>query len=158
MILKELSAMYKQEQDTVKPKLGMWLFLFTELLLFGGLFILYAAYWRRYPLEFHQASRELSVISGSVNTIILLTSSLAVALAVMAMEQMQKKKCLLYLAATVALAAFFLINKYFEWSAKFSHAIYPNSPELLARGHGENIFFVLYFFLTGLHGLHVIVG
>jgi cytochrome c oxidase subunit 3 len=62
------------------------------------------------------------------------------------------------LATTVLLAAFFLVNKYFEWSEKFHHALYPNSPELLSRGSGENIFYVLYFFMTGLHGLHVIIG
>jgi len=150
--------MHKQEQDTIKPKLGMWLFLFTELLLFGGLFILYAAYLRKYPQEFHLAGNELNVLFGSANTVILLTSSLSAVLAVLAVEQGQKKSCVLYLSATILLAAFFLVNKYFEWSAEFHHGLYPNSPELLARGPGENIFFVLYFFMTGLHGLHVIIG
>jgi cytochrome c oxidase subunit III len=150
--------MHNQTNDTVRPKLGMWLFLFTELLLFGGLFILYAAYLRRYPQEFHRASQELSLLFGGMNTVILLTSSLCVALAVIALEHSRKKASLIYLIVTVALAAFFLVNKYFEWRTKFGHGIYPNSPELLARGHGENIFFALYFFLTGLHGVHVIIG
>ncbi len=138
--------------------LGMWLFLFTEIFLFGGLFVLYAAYLRRYPTEFHQASGLLDLRFGAANTVVLLTSSLTVVLALVAHQRQDNRKTMAWLGATAGLAVLFLVNKFFEWQAKFDHSIYPNSPELLARSEGQNIFFSLYFLMTGLHGLHVLLG
>jgi len=145
-------------RDYEGSKLGMWLFLFTEILLFGGLFILYSAYRARYPIEFHNAGRHLNVVIGVANTIILLTSSLTVALSVSAIRKGDRKISIRGLAATIVLGVAFLINKYIEWSAEIHNGLYPNSPVLTQRPHGDQIFFGLYYSMTGLHGLHVMAG
>jgi cytochrome c oxidase subunit III len=145
-------------KDYEGSKLGMWLFLFTEILLFGGLFILYSAYRARYPLEFHNSGQHLNVVIGVVNTIILLTSSLTVAVSITALRRRDRKLSLLSLSATIALGAAFLANKYIEWSGEIHHGLYPNSPALMQRPHGDQIFFGLYYSMTGLHGLHVLAG
>ena len=139
-------------------KLGVWLFLLTEVMLFGGLFILYAAYRTRYLPDFHRGGQELDAVIGVVNTVVLLTSSLTMAMSLTALGRRQKILALCLLGATVLLGAAFLTNKGFEWSAKIHHGIYPSSPALLARPRGEVLFFGLYFTMTGLHGLHVLAG
>lgn len=149
---------HRVHKDPTGDRFGMWLFLFTELLLFGGLFLLYGVYLARHPQEFVRGGEELSLAFGAVNTVILLTSSMAVAMSVTALQQGKIGRTLWLLAATVGSALVFLINKYFEWSAKIHHGIYPNSPELLARSPGENLFFGLYYLTTGLHGVHVLLG
>jgi cytochrome c oxidase subunit 3 len=136
----------------------MWLFLFTELLLFGGLFILYSVYRAKHPQDFHHAAGELDTLFGTINTLVLLTSSLTMALSIAAMHAARKKLSLLCLGLTIAFAIWFMVNKYFEWGAKFEHGIYPNSEVLLQHSPGEVLFFGLYFTMTGLHGLHVVVG
>jgi len=145
-------------RDATGARLGMWLFILSEILLFGGLFILYSAYRYKNPVDFHHASRELDVILGTFNTIILLTSSLSMAASVSALQRGQRKLSMVLLVATVALGLLFLVNKGFEWGTKIEHGIYPNSPILLARAKGEILFFGLYYVMTGLHGLHVLVG
>ncbi|MFA5516760.1 MAG: cytochrome c oxidase subunit 3 [Desulfuromonadales bacterium] len=145
-------------KDYAGAKLGMWLFLYTEILLFGGLFVLYAVYLFRFPAEFARASNELSLTFGTVNTLILLTSSLAAAAAVTAVQKGARQLTFWLLVGTVITAAIFLVNKYFEWSAKFHHGIYLNGPGLAEAAPGEVIFFSLYFITTGLHGLHVLIG
>ena len=145
-------------RDYEGAKIGMWLFLFTEILLFGGLFILYSAYRAKYPHEFHEAGNELNFVLGVINTMVLLTSSLSMALSISAVQKGQQRLSMLLVALTVALGAVFLTIKYFEWMAKFHHGLYPNGPELLKRKPGEILFFGLYFTMTGLHGLHVIAG
>jgi cytochrome c oxidase subunit 3 len=145
-------------QDYAGAKLGMWLFLFTELVLFGGLFLLYAVYFARYPQEFAVGGRELNVIFGAANTVILLTSSLLAALAVTAIQRDERRTAVLLLGGTTLCAVVFLVNKYLEWSAKIHHGIYPNSPRLTAGPPGESVFFSLYYLTTGLHGLHVLIG
>jgi len=145
-------------KDYLGSKFGMWLFLFTEILLFGGLFILYSIYLHKYPTEFHLAGKELNVYFGGGNTVALVTSSLFMAMSISAIQKGDKKLAMIFLSITLTLAFVFLINKYFEWGAKFHHGIYPDSPTLLARPKGEIIFFGLYFVMTGLHGIHVIIG
>ena len=140
------------------PSSGMWLFLFTEILLFGGLFLLYSAYRAKYPLDFHNGGQHLNAVIGVVNTFILLTSSLTVAVAITALQKGNRRLTLTGLAVTILLGCAFLVNKYFEWSAEIGRGIYPNSPELLQRPDGEKLFFGLYYSMTGLHGLHVIAG
>lgn len=147
-----------EHKDYVGAKFGMWLFLFTELLLFGGLFILYAVYLARYPEAFVSAGSELDVRFGGGNTLVLLTSSLFVALSITALRLGKVRQSLWLLGATVASALLFLINKFFEWSAKIEHGLYPGSPELQTREVGESVFFNLYYLTTGLHGLHVLIG
>lgn len=145
-------------RDDVGSKMGMWLFLFTELLLFGGLFLVYAVYRYQYPEQFHLAGMELNTGIGTLNTIILLTSSLTVALSIAAIQKKNKFLAVLMLSLTLTFALMFMINKYFEWSAKFSHGIYPGSEELLSLPNGQILFFGLYYVMTGLHGLHVLIG
>ncbi|MBM2814954.1 MAG: cytochrome c oxidase subunit [Ignavibacteria bacterium] len=145
-------------RDDIGSKLGMWLFLFTEILLFGGLFILYMAYRFQYSEAFHIAARDLNVNIGTLNTIILLTSSLTMALSIAAIQKGKRILSMTLIASTIAFAAAFMVNKYFEWGAKFAHGIYPGSSHLLEKEKGEIIFFGLYYSMTGLHGIHVMVG
>jgi cytochrome c oxidase subunit III len=147
-----------EAKDNVGAKLGMWLFLFTELLLFGGLFILYAVYLARYPHEFSAAGRELNLVFGAANTAVLLTSSLLAAMAVTAIKRGERRLTLALLSGTIGCAAIFMVIKYLEWSAKFHHGIYPGSPKLIAGPPGESVFFGLYYLSTGLHGIHVVIG
>ncbi len=145
-------------KDDFGAKLGMWLFLFTELLLFGGLFLLYAAYLHRYPREFAAAGKELDWMLGTANTVILLTSSLCAAMSVTAVQRGDNRRALGLLGGTILCAAGFLAIKYVEWGAKFGHGIYPGSERLRGGAPGESVFFSLYFMTTGIHGLHVLIG
>jgi cytochrome c oxidase subunit III len=146
------------EKDSFGAKLGMWLFLFTEMLLFGGVFILYSVYLTRYPKEFVLGGDQLDLVYGATNTIVLLTSSLFAAMSVTAIKTGAKKLTVGLLSGTICCALIFLGIKYLEWSAKIHHGIYPNSPKLIAGPPGESIFFGLYYLTTGLPGIHVVVG
>jgi cytochrome c oxidase subunit 3 len=154
--VKEL--VFEEVRDDTGAKLGMWLFILSELLLFGGMFILYSVYRYKNPVDFHHASRELDVILGTLNTLILLTSSLTMALSISAIQKGNRKLSTYLLIATIFFGLLFLLNKGIEWSTKMNHGIYPSSPILLERPKGEILFFGLYYVMTGLHGLHVLVG
>jgi cytochrome c oxidase subunit III len=145
-------------RDDLASKTGMWLFLFTEMLLFGGLFVVYSVYRFRNAVAFHLAAQELDVFIGTVNTIILLISSSTIAMSITALQKNNKKLSLLLLGITVVLGLAFLFNKYIEWGDHFREHIYPGSPELALRGQGDVLFYGLYFFMTGLHALHIIIG
>ncbi len=145
-------------RDDEASKLGMWLFLFTELLLFGGLFLVYTIYRFLNPQAFLQGSYELNIIIGTINTLILITSSLTVAMSVTAMQKGNVKLSIILLSVTIAGGIIFLINKYFEWSLKIHHGLFPGMEHYNSLVPGEKLFFFLYYFMTGLHGLHVIVG
>ena len=149
---------HEVHRDDVGARMGMWLFLFTELLLFGGLFLVYAVYRHEYIDQFRVAAMALNTTVGALNTIILLTSSLTVALSIAALQKGDKKLSLMLLAITNILAFAFMINKYFEWSEKIHHGIYPGSETLLNLPDGQILFYGLYYIMTGLHGLHVIIG
>ncbi len=149
---------HTEHRDDEASKLGMWMFIFTELLLFGGLFIVYAVYRYMNPQAFHLAAQELNTVIGTINTAILLVSSATIAMSTSAIRYGDKRTALILLGITIACALVFLVNKYFEWSIKFEHGLYPSSSVLQARGHGETLFFGLYFFMTGLHAVHIIVG
>ena len=144
--------------DATGARIGMWLFLFTEILLFGGLFLLYAVYRSKFPGDFHFSAAELDTFMGTINTAVLLTSSLTMVLAVACLEKKNRKSASIFLSAPIFLAVVFLINKFFEWSAKFSYGLYPNSEVLEYHTAGENIFYGLYYLMTGLHGLHIVIG
>jgi cytochrome c oxidase subunit 3 len=148
----------EHHRDATGARIGMWLFLFTELILFGGLFLLYAVYRSSYPEDFHYAASQLDTSIGTLNTLILLTSSLTMALSIGYLERGRRRLSSILIAVTIFLGLFFLVNKVFEWSAKFSHHLYPNSEELLLHTPGENVFYALYYSMTGLHGLHVLAG
>lgn len=145
-------------RDDVGSRMGMWLFLFTELLLFGGMFLVYSVYKFLHFEEFHLAAKELNTLFGALNTAILLTSSLTMALSITALQKEKKQLSIFLQIITIVFALAFMVNKYFEWTAKFHHGIYPGSEELLAKSNGEILFFGLYYIMTGLHGLHVIIG
>lgn len=146
-----------QHEDDIS-KTGMWLFLFTEMLLFGGLFVVYSVYRYRNSQAFHLAAEELSVFVGTTNTIILLVSSSTIAMSITAIQKRSKKMALLLLGITIILGLVFLVNKYFEWGHHIKEHIYPGSSVLALRGQGDVLFYGLYFFMTGLHALHIIVG
>lgn len=142
----------------VGAKLGMWLFLFTELLLFGGMFLLYSIYRSEHSHEFFLAASELNTFIGALNTLILLTSSLTVALSIEALRRGNRKLSITMLSVTILFGLLFMVNKYFEWMAKIHHGIYPGGPELMSLSDGEMLFYNLYYVMTGLHGLHVLIG
>ncbi|MEM1054094.1 MAG: cytochrome c oxidase subunit 3 family protein [Bacteroidota bacterium] len=213
------------EQQFESAKLGMWLFLVTEILLFGGMFVAYAIYRSWYPDLFDQASLELDTAWGAFNTLVLLGSSLSVAWAIRAAQMDNRKLLVRLLWLTVMLAGVFMVVKYFEYTHKFEKGIFPGQyfklaegtptiAELTAgtavlpgfadataegaeseaatpsleeteaaiaeaagehgethageKGHGEKgpifsnpragIFFSIYYVMTGIHGLHVIIG
>ncbi len=148
----------KSSSDFVGIRIGMWLFLYSEIILFGGLFVLYAVYFHNHPTDFVEGGKQLDRVIGAVNTIILLLSSFTVAASITAIRTKAKKAALLLLGFSFLCGVIFLINKYFEWGAKIHHDIYPNSETLVDGPVGQNIFFGLYYVITGLHGLHVIIG
>jgi len=145
--------------DAEASKIGMWLFIFTELLLFGMLFVIYSVYRFMNPEAFHLAAEELDTFIGAVNTIILLVSSMTIAMSTTAIQKGNKRFTLLLLVITIILGIVFLVNKYFEWKVKFDHGIFPGS-EMLTQtlSQGEILFFGLYFIMTGLHALHIVIG
>ena len=144
--------------DKTGVKIGMWIFLYSEILLFGGLFVLYAVYFHAFPEDFAKGGKELNRIFGTANTLVLLISSFTVAASITAIQRQKKGQAIGFLIFSILCGLVFLVNKYFEWGAKFHHDLYPNSDLLLDSDPGFNIFFGLYYTITGLHGLHVIIG
>ncbi len=156
-------------QQRASASLGMWTFLGTEVMFFGGLFAAYCAYRFSSPDAFRIASRHLSVLLGSINTAVLLTSSLTVALAVRAGQTGDRKEQVRYLLLTMLLGVAFLGIKAVEYSMEFKDHLVPgwnfsysvlhipsDVPERTAER--TELFFVFYFFMTGLHALHMIIG
>jgi cytochrome c oxidase subunit III len=147
-----------EQIDGEGKKMGMWFFILTEILFFGGIFLLYVIFRFQYVQEFHAAAAEENVVLGTINTVILLSSSYAIALAIASIRQGKKTVSLYLQGATILMGLVFLIIKYFEWEAKIALGIYPDSPVLLKLAKGQILFFGLYYVMTGLHGLHVLVG
>jgi cytochrome c oxidase subunit III len=146
------------EQQYESSLLGMWTFLVTEIMFFGGLFLAYVAYRCAYPEAFAAGSRHLDVLLGTINTAVLLTSSLTMALAVHAAREEKRKALLGNLLATSALGLLFLAIKGWEYHHKFEENLLPGAG---FSGEGPprlELFFVLYFAMTGLHALHVFAG
>ena len=140
--------------------LGMWLFLATEVLFFGALFAAYLVYRSAYPAAFSAASGELDVVRGTVNTIILLTSSLTMVLAVHAAEIRDRRRMILMMAATAGLALLFLGIKATEYYTEYVHELIPGfnfAWEGAGAGQVE-LFYVLYFVMTAIHAIHMIIG
>jgi cytochrome c oxidase subunit 3 len=129
-------------------KLGIWTFLATELLLFGGLFTAYVEFRVKYPDLFQAEHLKLNRTLGLINTFVLISSSLTTSLGIAAIKRGRQRLLRFYLALTTVLFVSFLVIKYIEWSEDFARGLNP----------GTNIFFSLYFTMTGLHGLHVVAG
>jgi cytochrome c oxidase subunit 3 len=144
--------------DYTGSKMGMWIFLFTEIIFFGGLFLVYSVYRTKYALEFHSGAAELSLWMGAANTAVLLTSSLTMALSIAFLKNGRKGLSLFSQGMTIFLGALFLVVKVLEWHAHIAQGLYPDSPLLPSINRGEIIFFSLYYVMTGLHGLHVLIG
>jgi len=140
--------------------LGMWVFLVTELLFFGGLILVYSVYRVWYPADFAAASHELLVWAGTLNTVVLITSSLTMALAVHAAEIGNRRALILLLLATMALGCVFLGVKAFEYYTEYLEHHIPGHGFEFAPEHllHAQIFFSLYFIMTGLHAVHMIIG
>lgn len=170
------------EQQYSAAELGMWLFLATEVLFFGGLFCGYAVYRFWYPSAFIEGSHHLDIALGAINTAVLLTSSLTMALAVHAAQTSQRRAIVQNLLLTVLLGTVFLGIKGYEYHHKFEEHLVPGrhfviparedasaDPDITAspaqdtlaegpRGGGIELFFSLYFLMTGLHALHMVIG
>jgi cytochrome c oxidase subunit III len=152
-------ATFEQQFDA--GKIGMWLFLATEVLLFGGLFVGFALQQAAHPEAFVAAHHHLSKPLGALNTVVLLLSSFTMVMAVHASATNQRKKLIVNLILTLICAAIFLIVKYFEYSEKIHHGTLPGRfYKIQEVGEVKNqfIFFSFYFMMTGLHGLHIVGG
>lgn len=147
-----------EARDRRSALYGMWFFLYTELLFFGGMFLLYSVFRSRFERSFHVAASQENLALGTSNTAILLTSSLTMALSVGALRRGDRGRSFLLQALTILLGTVFLVIKYVEWHEKISRGIYPNSPVFLAMEKGEALFFSLYYVMTGIHALHVLIG
>ena len=147
-------------QQRESSKFGMWIFLITEILLFSGLFTAYAVFRAWDPDMFYNAHRFLDATLGTLNTFILITSSLTIALAIQRIQLDKKKQSAFLLAATILLALTFLFVKYLEYSHKFHLGQLPGKYYTFTGVEGTNphIFFSIYFVMTGLHAIHVIAG
>jgi len=140
--------------------LGMWVFLVTEVLFFGGMFTAYVVYRASFRHDFEGASNLLDIRLGAFNTAVLIMSSLTMALAVWASAAGRRKLIIPFLLATILLGSVFLGVKFLEYKQKFEHHEVPGAhfvvPEGLAKP--SELFFSLYFCMTGLHALHMIIG
>jgi cytochrome c oxidase subunit 3 len=148
------------DQQSEAVTLGMWVFLVTEVLFFGGLFTGYAVYRTNYPQAFAEASRLLDVRLGAINTAVLICSSLTMALAVHAAQFGKRAKLVVYLLGTVLLGTVFLGIKAVEYSHKFHEHLVPGRDFTFKEPHAQQaqLFFSFYFAMTGMHALHMIIG
>jgi cytochrome c oxidase subunit III len=151
-------------QQRQAASLGMWVFLATEVMFFSGLFFAYALFLSNYPEAFHLASSKLDVALGATNTMVLILSSFTMAMAVWASQTDRQKLLIFLLSATLALGFVFLGIKSVEYYGKFHHHLIPGSIgtyQFQFDGpypRQVELFFFIYFIMTGLHGIHVIVG
>jgi cytochrome c oxidase subunit 3 len=170
------------EQQYMAANLGMWLFLATEVLFFGGMFLGYTQYRFWYPLEFAAGSHRLDIWLGTINTFVLLTSSLTMALAVRAAQTDDRPGSMRFLTFTIVLGSAFLGIKAYEYHHKYEEHLFPGSSFSFSAGHtssGERdsqnaapaaearegfqpesveLFFSFYFAMTGLHAVHMVIG
>jgi cytochrome c oxidase subunit III len=149
------------EQQAEASTLGMWVFLVTEIMFFGGLFLAYLVYRSAYSTGFQEASNHLNVIWGAINTVVLIVSSLTMALGVRAAQTSSAPKVQVgWIVATMVLGTTFLGVKVIEYKEKFDHHLVPG-PDFKWTGEhpaAAEIFYSLYFCMTGLHALHMIIG
>ena len=148
------------EQQRETAELGMWIFLMTELLLFGGLFTAYAVFRNSYPHTFALASHELSAPIGTINTAVLLVSSFGVALSVHGARVNGRKRLLLGLVLAWVLGVVFLVLKGYEYYDHYQHHQVPGWNFAWTKSPPEQaqVFFFLYFLMTGVHAIHLIIG
>lgn len=156
---------YEQFEDIDQQQesyiVGMWSFLVTEVMFFGAMFLIYTVYRWKYQPDFYLAHQDLNITLGGINTTILLFSSFTVALAVHYAMKLKTKMQLRMLWITVACAVAFLFVKYFEYAAKFAKGEFPGA-NFTYKGEANplraEIFYSIYFAMTGLHAIHIIIG
>ena len=144
--------------DYTGAKLGFWFFLFTELMLFGAMFLVFTFFFYRFTEDFVVASSTLNLYLGGLNTFILLISTYFMGMSLINLKNNEISKAKIKIYITIILSFVFLTVKYFEWMAEIHHGIYQDSELLNSKAHGEILFFGLYFTMTGLHGVHIIIG
>jgi cytochrome c oxidase subunit 3 len=148
------------EQQVEASTLGMWTFLATEILFFGGMFVAYIVYRMSYPQAFAAASHHLDIILGTINTGVLIGSSLTMVLAVYSAQMGRRRGQILFLAATLVLGMIFLSIKGVEYQHKFHEHLVPGAgfQFIDADPRHAAIFFSLYFAMTGMHAFHMVIG
>jgi cytochrome c oxidase subunit 3 len=148
------------QQQQEAATLGMWLFLITEVLFFGGLFLAYFLYRHWYPAAWAEGSNELDIVLGGVNTAVLIASSLTMAMAVRSSQTGKRMPTVYWLLVTMALGMTFLVIKFFEYKHKFELNHVPGPNFVFEGPHADQveIFISLYFTMTGLHALHMVIG
>lgn len=148
------------ERQAEAARFGMWVFLASEVLLFGALFGLYAGYRAKWPHAFALGVEENDAVLGTANTVLLLFSSLLAAVAVHRFHLDKRRSTVGLLAGTVAVGLAFLLVKFHEYGEHFRHGIFPGGAgsHFAKAPPGSAVFFTLYFVMTGLHALHVAVG
>jgi cytochrome c oxidase subunit III len=164
-----------EQQQKNAASLGMWIFLATEIMFFGGMFCAYLVYRYKYFGDFGSASQQLNITLGAINTAVLICSSLTVVLAVRAAQLGKRTPLVFWLLATILLGLVFLGIKADEYAEKFEkhhvpgasfhyHELFPGQEKLApadrqyANPHHAEMYFSLYFAMTGMHALHMIVG
>jgi cytochrome c oxidase subunit 3 len=148
-----------QQQEAAS--LGMWVFLLTEILFFGGMFLVYTIYRAWYADAFASASHHLDIPLGTTNTAVLIGSSLTMAMAVHAAQTNSRRRIMLFIVLTMVLGSVFLGIKGLEYSHKFHEHLVPGRHFVYAEPQffrPAQIFFSLYFMMTGLHAVHMIIG
>ncbi len=148
------------EQQMDASTLGMWVFLLTEIMFFGGLFAAYTVYRAAFPEAFAAGSLHLDLKLGGFNTVVLIASSLTMALAVRAAQLGQRKNLVAFLAATLGLGLVFLVVKVFEYHHKYVERLIPGPNFVFEGPHAAQVqmMFCFYFAMTGMHALHMVVG
>lgn len=148
------------EQEFETSKFGVWLFLATEILMFGGLFVAYVMFADRYPEVFAAGAKFLDWRYGAFNTLLLLTSSLTIALSIHFLQKNNTKAAVINQAITLVCAAGFMGVKFIEYSHKFHENLYPGKYFGYEESALQNLalYFSVYFTMTGVHGLHVLIG
>jgi len=143
-------------------KEGIWLFMVTEILMFGGLFVGYFLYHSMYPDMFAEGAKYLEWQKGFINTLVLIFSSLTMALGIYFLQKNQPKKAAWSLAITILCGAVFMVIKYFEYTHKFHLGLYPGKFLNMTEGAPEHanlgLYFGFYYCMSGLHGIHVLLG
>ena len=148
------------EQQFDASALGMWVFLVTEVMFFGGLFAGYTVYRTKYPQAWTAGSHELDILLGAINTGVLIASSLTMAMAVWASQQGRRRALIVFLLLTILLGSVFLGIKVVEYSHKFHEGLVPGPAFHIDRPHAQQVqlFFSFYFAMTGMHALHMVIG
>jgi len=149
------------QDDFYGGKLGFWLFMLTEIMMFGGMFLALAYYNNLHAEDFIEASSHLNRWLGGFNTVILLISAMTMGLSLLAMRAGDIKKAKLMILATMLMALIFLAVKGVEWNEEYERGVFLMHDKLLASSSfpfGEKLFYGMYFTMTGLHGVHIMIG